>query len=239
MGWFKFIVRTFMNLIITLFPIIIILFPTVLCWFKKKATIVIILFIIIFFVVKYLIVYKPIKNMEEKKRGILDVHFRNWVEGAKYKRKKPKIRVNIMLKKYHVKNFRFHFFQDYQYNMKDYPDCNLNFWIKRGFIGECFKRDIANAPYLCDLRKLTKENIFYYYNFDEELYEKTKHIKAIACVPLQKRSKSFFYPRVPKFKKIGMLCIDAVDDIGADFLYEKPVLQDIKFFSKFVEKIYT
>jgi len=206
-------------------------------WFEKHSIIVVILFVVVFFTTEYLAVYKPVNRMHKKKKEILDFYFEKWVEGARYDGKKPKIRVSILLKKYHYINF--HFLQYYQYNIEDYQDCNLHFRINKGFAGVCFKKDMANAPYLCDLREYKKEEILNYYNFNNKLYENTKHVKAITCVPMQKKTKSLFHPEVYKYKKIGVFSIDAVDEIGANFLSEKEVLQEIKYLYKFVEKIYT
>jgi len=206
-------------------------------WLTENVTLVVISFIVIFFMVEYLAVYKPIKNVDRTKRGILDFYFQNWVDNARYRKRRPEIRISVLLKKFHLINF--HFFQYYQYNMEDYPDCNLHFWAKRGFTGECFNKDIASSPYLCDLRKYSEEEILKYYNFNKKLYERTKHIKTLVCVPLQKKVKYFPHPVVPKFKKIGLFCVDAIDNRGADFLSVKEVLQEIKFLYELVEKIYT
>jgi hypothetical protein len=227
----QFFIRTFLKVAVILIPMVYYI------WFKNNHIIVVVTFVLFFFIVEYFAVFKPVKNIDDKKKEILNFFIKNWIDGARYNGKKPKIRINIMLKKFRFINF--HLYQYYKYKMENYSDCDLHFAISKGFAGECLKKDIENAPYLFDMRNYSKEQILRFYKFNNKLYEKTKHIKAIACVPIQKKIRSIFYPGVDKYKKIGVLCVDATDEIGADFLAEKKVLQEIKYFHELVKRIYS
>ena len=120
--------------------------------------------------------------------------------------------------------------------MKNYPDCNLHCSVSQGFIGECFKKAVDS--YYNDLRELTKEEILKVYKFNNKLYKKTKHIKAIVCCPLQRGKKSIFRPGVIKYKNFGVLNVDAVDNVGSDYLKEKDVLRELDHFRTLVQILY-
>ena len=92
MSAFSFFIRTSLKVIIILLPLV------YYEWFEKYINIVIIVFIIVFFIVQYLLVYKPIKNISNTRKSILDFLFKNWVEGARLNRKRPKIRISIATK---------------------------------------------------------------------------------------------------------------------------------------------
>lgn len=231
MGSISFFLRSALKAFIILTPLI------YYGWFERYKVITILVFVVIFFIVEFFAIYKPTKKNIDRNREICDQFFGNWISGAKFNGKKPKLRINIMLKKFHIINC--HFFQYYQLNMKEYPDSDLHFSIHQGFVGECFKKDVANAPYYNELRDLKGEEIFKVYKFNKKLYEKTKHIKAITCSPLQKEKMSFWRRGVKKYKKFGVLNVDAVDDVGADYLKEKEVLREIDHFRILAQIIYT
>ncbi len=54
-------------------------------------------YVVVLGVSEYISVAQPEKRLRERTQRILDSHFRPWVTGAKYEKRKPSIRVNVML----------------------------------------------------------------------------------------------------------------------------------------------
>lgn len=188
----------------------------------------------LFFLTEYLVIYRPSKKMEDKRKAILDHYFRPWVEKAKVKGQKPQIRINIMLVRMWFNGK--HFFQFYGYEMVGYPDGDLHLHVKRGFSGWCLRQRFRQA-YFRDLRELTVEDIRKQFHFDNRLHELTKHIKGIVCVPLVRTRKVWLVHGLRQ-DFFGVLNVDAVDDLGVRFLEEEATLQTIYSFARFSEIVF-
>jgi len=188
----------------------------------------------IFFVVEYLLVYRPSKKLEERRKDILNVYFKRWVENARINKQKPRIRINVMLVKTWFTGK--HLFQFYGYNMKGWPDADLHLSVKSGLCGSCLEQRCQEA-YFEDLRGIDEKTAKQRFQFNKEQYELTKHIKAIVCVPLVKTRKSWLsYGEKQDF--FGVLNVDTVDDIGIDFLQNDKTLEDIYNFALFIERVF-
>lgn len=188
----------------------------------------------VFFIVEYLVIYRPSKKLEDKRKDILNAYFKPWMDKARINNQKPKIRINIMLVRTWFTGK--HLFQFYGYRMKGWPDADLHFSAKSGFSGWCLK-ERHQKPHFEDLRNMDKETAKQRFQFNERQYQLTQHIKAIVCVPLVRTRKSWFgYGEKQDF--FGVLNVDATDDIGVDFLEVSDTLEDIYNFALFTERVF-
>lgn len=125
----RFFLETLLKSIPLLLPLIAIIYT------GQYVIVVAIAYVIIFFIVEGLLIYRPAKKFEERRKDILDAYFKPWVDKAKIDGRKPKIRINVMIaKKWFTGK---HLFQFYGYNMKGYPDADLHFSAKAGVSGWC------------------------------------------------------------------------------------------------------
>lgn len=224
----RFFLETLLKSIPLLLPLIAIIYT------GQYVIVVAIAYVIIFFIVEGLLIYRPAKKFEERRKDILDAYFKPWVDKAKIDGRKPKIRINVMIaKKWFTGK---HLFQFYGYNMKGYPDADLHFSAKAGVSGWCLtQRD--DKPKFEELGDMTLEEAKRRFQFSKELYEKTRHIKAIVCRPLVRTHNRWLgYGEKQDF--FGVLNIDAVDDVGVNFLQNDETLEDIYNFGIFIQRVF-
>src|SRR5687768_590568 len=62
-------------------------------------------------VAEYFVIYRPLLNIEETRKRQLDLVFRQWLDGIRYQRRRPKLRINVMLVRWW---FGKRFYQYYQ-----------------------------------------------------------------------------------------------------------------------------
>jgi hypothetical protein len=122
--------------------------------------------------------------------------------------------------------------QYYQLNMEGEPDANLSFSVKKGFCGEVFRSGTQRAKFR-DLRALSAEEQSAEFNFGKRELARISHVKAVACAALYKEGKTF--RGAIKQKYFGVLNVDATDDLGAEYLADPEVLNQVAFMAKFVQ----
>jgi hypothetical protein len=183
-------------------------------------------------VAEYFGVYRPQLNIEDARRKILDLIFKKWLEDVRYQRRKPKLRVNVMIRKWW---FGWKFFQYYQLNMDSGRDANLVFSVKQGFCGHVFATGSQQAQYR-DLRKMTPEEQSAQFKWSKRQFAQTAHVKAIACTVLSKEGKSLL--GAVRYRYFGVLNVDAIDDDGASFLDSEEALDDVTRLAKIAQAIF-
>lgn len=187
--------------------------------------------IVFLILVEYLGVYRPSQKFEDVVRKQFDFYFEPFVSGAKFSDgTKADIRVNLMLIRWWF--FRRHFFQYYQQGMRGWSDSNLHFPIGCGLCGKA-RKDGSDTVTYRDLRPDTAESAATEFNWSAKRFEATKHVRAVAAVPLFRESKAFGGPI--RHYCFGVLNVDATNDAGAEFLADPIIQQQIKDFSNFVE----
>jgi len=224
----RFFLETLLKSIPLLLPLIAIIYA------GQYVIVATITYVIIFFIVEWFLIYRPSKKFEDRRRDILDAYFKPWVDEAEVDGQKPAIRINVMMaKKWFTGK---HLFQFYGYNMKGYPDADLHFSAKAGVSGWCLtQRD--DRPKFEELGAMTPEEAKKRFQFSKELYEKTSHIKAIVCRPLVRTHNRWLgYGEKQDF--FGVLNIDAVDDVGVNFLQNDETLEDIYNFGIFIQRVF-
>lgn len=191
-------------------------------------------YVVIFLIVEWFLVYRPSKNFEDRRRDILDAYFKPWVAKAEVEGQKPEIRISVMIvKKWFTGK---HLFQFYGYNMKGWPDGDLHFSAKVGVSGWCLSQRYQGT-YFEKLGDLTPQDAKTRFQFNEKLYEQTKHIKAIVSMPLVRTHKAWLR-HGEKQDFFGVLNIDAVGDVGVKFLEDNDTLEDIYNFGIFIERAF-
>jgi hypothetical protein len=56
---------------------------------------------------EYFGIYQPLQNIEETRKKQLDLVLKKWLEGVRVNRRKPKLRINVMLTRWFLgKRFR-------------------------------------------------------------------------------------------------------------------------------------
>jgi len=192
--------------------------------------------LLIYVVVDYFGTLRPLKNLEDKQKELLDLFFARFVGSAEIEHQKATIRVNVMLVKWCIgwwPPIRREFLQFYQKGMEGHPDCNAHFRIKAGFCGQAFNSRYARAHYV-DLRLQSTEDKKQY-RLTPALQQQTSIVKAIVCVPLYRKMKTM--RGNASYKWVGVLNIDATDDAGADLLREPKIQEQIEGFASFVQAI--
>jgi hypothetical protein len=192
--------------------------------------------IVFLFATEYYSIYRPIKSLNDVRTKLLDGFLKQWLDGAEINGKKPKLRLNVMLKCRPPEHFFLEsFVQFYQLNMQGWPDANLSYLITKGFSGKIFKNRHQETYYV-DLRQLDPREIEKDYRWTRREANDTRHVKAIACVPLIRSGKSII--GAPKEIGIGVLNIDATDDLGAVFLAQQETLERITTLGKIVQSAF-
>ncbi len=222
---------------------------------QKYKIAIVSVYIVAFTLSEYFLLVRPERRLQERVHKILDHILKPLIDNARYKRKKPSLRVNIM----RVKPFRYalytrfsrwpvpefllkiiepRFVQIYEYGMTGHTDTNLSIKASRGFCGHCFSRQMQKTYYI-DTRDMEQKDAEQVYLISHDEYEKTKHITAITCTPLIRKKKSLFGRDLPEDQYFGVLNIDATDDIGADYLQQEKVLKEIEALSVIVQEMYS
>jgi len=224
----RFFLETLLKSIPLLLPLIGVIYA------KQYVIIITVAYVTIFFIVEWLLVYKPSKRFEDRRRSILDAYFRPWVDKSEVDGRRPTIRISVMIvKKWFAGEYLFPL---YSYNMKGYPDADLHFSAKVGVSGWCLQKRYQE-PHFEELRNITAEKAKERFLFNEKLYERTKHIKAIVCMPLVRTHKRWLgYGEKQDF--FGVLNVDAVDDFGVNFLQNDETLEDIYSFGIFIQRVF-
>src|ERR1043166_686592 len=187
--------------------------------------------IVFLILVEYLGVYRPSQRFEDVVRKQFDFYFEPFVTEAKFiDGTKADIRVNLMLVRWWF--FRRHFFQYYQQGMKGFADSNLHFPIACGLCDKA-RKDGSDTVTYRDLRPDTAAIAAKEFNWSKKQFRDTKHVCAVATVPLFRESRAFGGPI--RHYCFGVLNVDATNDAGAEFLADPIIQQQIKDFSNFVE----
>lgn len=176
---------------------------------------------------EYFGIFRPLQNIEETRKRQLDFVIKPWLEGVRYQRRSPKLRVNVMLVRW---RFGWRFYQFYQLNMDGDADANLSFSVNRGFCGDVFRNHSQKAKYR-DLRKMSIQEQSEAFGWKD--HDKTTHLKAIACSALYKETKTL--RGAVRHRYFGVLNIDAIDDDGAEFLGSTEALNQVTKLAKFVQ----
>lgn len=187
--------------------------------------------IAVLILVEYLGVYRPAQRFEEIVRKQFDFYFEPFVTGATFiDGTKAKIRVNLMLIRWRI--FGWHLVQYYQQGMAGHPDANLHFPAYAGVCGQAVQNKSDTLVYR-DLRHHTAETAKSEYKWAPKHFAITSHVRAVASVPLFRERKTF----TGKIKHdcFGVLNVDAIDDVGAEFLADPIIQQQIKDYSTFVQ----
>jgi hypothetical protein len=181
---------------------------------------------------EYFGIYRPLLNIEEARKRVLDLVFKDWLDSIRLGRRRPNLRVNVMLRRWW---FGWRFYQYYQLNMDGDPDANLSFSVKRGFCGQVFGSHTQKARYR-DFRQLSDEEQSREFKWTKSECRQTAHVKAIACAGLYRECRSF--RGVLKHRYFGVLNVDATDDDGADFLDSDEALDDVTRLAKIAQVIF-
>jgi hypothetical protein len=181
--------------------------------------------------VEYLGVYRPSQRFEEVVRKQFDFYFEPFVTGATFSDgTKAGIRVNLMLIKWRF--FGRHLVQYYQQGMKGHPDSNLHFPMHAGVCGQAVKNKSDTVTYR-HLRGDTQAIAKSEYKWSAKHFGLTTHVRALVTVPLFRERKTF--GGSIKHQCFGVLNVDAIDDVGAEFLADPIIQQQIKDYSAFVQ----
>lgn len=159
----------------------------------------------------------------------MDCFIKPFVSTATYGRKKVKLRVNVVLIRRYW--FSMHLFQFYQHGMSGFPDANLHFSVHKGLCGRALMEHTQKVSYI-DLRKTPWDG-----EFTDKEVQQTKHIKAIATIPLLRETKTFMGR--PTTEYFGCLNIDSTDDLGADFLSAKAAQEQILALAELVQTTFS
>jgi hypothetical protein len=245
----KFVFDIVLKLAVRVFPLL-----GVFAVQKYKIAIVSV-YAVVFALSEYFLLVRPEKRLQERAHKILDHILKPLIDNARYKRKKPSLRINIMrvrpfwyalyvrfsrwpVPEFFLKIIEPSFIQIYEYGMTGQPDANLSIKASRGFCGHCFRRQMQQTYYK-DTRDMNQQDAELIYMISHDEYEKTKHITAITCTPLIRKKKSLFGRELPEDQYFGVLNIDATDDVGADYLKQEKVLKEIEALSVIVQEMYS
>jgi hypothetical protein len=188
--------------------------------------------ILIVIVVEYLGVYRPSKDFEDTIREVFDYYFEPFVNEASFNGMAAQIRVNVMLVRWTLRGR--YFFQYYQRGMAGHPDANLNFSIKRGLCGHAFRKN-SNELIYRDLSNDTAEAARRKFNWPEDQFYITQHVKAVAAIPIYRERKTLRGHM--KHKYFGVLNVDALNDPGVELLADPGVQKQIEGFAGLVQII--
>lgn len=188
--------------------------------------------ILILIVVEYFGVYRPAKAFEDVIREVFDFFFVPFVNEASFNGMDAQIRVNIMLVRCTLRGR--HFFQYYQQGMAGHPDANLHFSIKRGLCGHAFRKNSHEVMYR-DLRNDTAEAARRKFNWPQEQFDITQHVKAVATIPLYRERKTLRGHMRDQY--FGVLNVDALNDPGVELLADQDIQKQIKGFAGLVQII--
>jgi hypothetical protein len=172
---------------------------------------------------EYFGIYRPLVNLEEYKRKLLDHYYGDFIKTAAIGNEKITVRINIMIARWNW--FGLHFFQYYQNGMAGHSDANLHFHIKKGFCGKVF-REKSHEVRFVDLTKMKKKTQKNTFGFSDKEIEITDNIKAIVCIPLFRQVKTI--RGNPNTKFFGVLNVDTLQDKGVEFLKSPQIQKQIK-----------
>jgi len=220
------------------------------------------IYVVLLGVSEYYLLLRPQARLEHRMKAVMDFHIGGWVRRARYFRRseapapprRPSLRVNVMLMnptsmrvsrwlwnhgapKWMIKLSESRLTQVYEYGMSGHTDANVSWAVDCGFCGQCMSKQKKETAYL-QLSGLTDRQVVQSFGLSAEEYRRTNHITAITCTTLVRRVRRFFGRTLPEDEYFGVLNIDAIDEIGALFLAQPRILEEIRALSVIVETIY-
>ena len=187
-------------------------------------------------VTEYYAAFRPAKSLRDVREKLLDGFFKQWIDTATINGRKPKLRVNVMLKRFPPERL-FHptFVQFYQLGMAGYPDANLAFSIHKGFGGKVFQRQRQEANYR-DLRGLSTSEQKKEFGWTDGEIEMLLGVSAVVSVPLFRSTRT--WSGAPRQISIGLLNVDSMDADGASFLSQETTLNYITGLARVVQSAF-
>jgi hypothetical protein len=175
--------------------------------------------VLIITITEYVAILRPLSNIHEVRKKLLDFYLKSFVQTARINGQQPGLRVNLMVVGWNW-TLRRHLFQYYQFNMEKWPDANLHFPIRRGCCGAALATR-QHRVHFTDLRTVEREA----FGLSKQQSRATSHVLAVATVPLYREVKTL--RGVSLWNYFGVLNIDAIDELGADFLASEEVHEHI------------
>ena len=192
--------------------------------------------ILILAVTEYYAVFRPYKSLRDVREKLLDGFFKQWIDTATINGRRPKLRINVMLKRFPpTRLFRPTFVQFYQLGMAGYPDANLVFSIDKGFGGKVFRKKRQEANYR-DLRDLSATDQIREFGWSDAEIEMLQGVTSVVSVPLFRSTRT--WGGAPRQISIGLLNVDSLDADGASFLAQETTLNYITGLARVVQSAF-
>jgi hypothetical protein len=164
--------------------------------------------------------------VDETRRKQFKFYLGRFADSARIDGVPAAIRVNVMFKRLTWSGRRF--FQYYQHNMAGWPDADLSFSAKRGLCGRALREKSHDVVYRTKAQ-LDAED----FGFSNEERERSKHITAVATIPLYRERKTF--RGNVAYKYFGVLNVDATDAAGATLLADTQIQEQIRALAEFIQ----